>query len=1092
MRRAPVLARRSLWLALLSLVLLPLLGPGVPTARAEQLDLSNVWHGGPIADGMLVADRVIVHFAPGAVPTITAGKSGELTTDRADVNAVDQRFGVHAFARLFGDKPRSAQKLAGFDVLERIYAVDFDPQFPLADVVAAFQALPGVTQVEPVGLHHFMAVVPNDPQLNSQVWLRANTPGARDIRALAGWAHSAGDTSVVLADGDSGVDWQHPDLGGSGPNYARGNMWINWAEYNGAPLVDDDLNGKTDDIRGWDFVTGVTGEQTPPQDVNTPDNDPMDYEGHGTSTAGCMTAIANNATGVVGAAWRCKVMALRVGWLQAGSSIGVVRMDFAAQAISYATANGAKAFNASWGSSNSGGLGAAVDNASANNVLVVTAAGNDNLDSPSYLASRADVIAVAAVNSSDARASFTNFGTWVDVCAPGVGTLTTAFNRFGVGAAQHSYDAPSGTSFASPITCAVAGIIYSAFPGITAAQVRARLIAAVDEVDSRNPAFAGMLGSGRVNIAKVFNDHFFQIPNELPTVADALNTADTQDTVAVAGGAILDERVTLQARSVYVLGGWNPTFSSRDPINNKSILHPSSGEGAVLRAPAPIDTTVIVDGFEISGGVAIDQPFEPVTGRYGGGVLIKGGSPKLRNLKVDGNTAGSNNPLGSGGGGGAGIAVLSGNPVFEDIEVTNNTALIGPAVYVYRGAPAFRRANIHDNISLPGDGFSAFPDGGAVYIIDTNAPKKADVVSFYGSTISGHNVAGDGGGIYAQNSVLRLWGVTVRDNTATGNGVGLFLSGGSLDARNNTFQHNTRQGTVNNFGGGLYALNASVTLNGDTFRGNTAGFGGGGIYLDGCANASLTNVLAFGNTAAFFGSGAQTNGSSGVTITSCTVANNTGAAAGANGLYLSGGSATLSKNIFAFNGGGGSTLADGVHCQGSTTTFSCNVAFGNTAGNYGGCPDPTGSNGNVAGDPLFVNAAAFDYRVCATSPAAPAQSGACGLIGALGFITCSTGVEDHPQVTPARFAVEQNSPNPFNPRTVIRFELPTPGRARVTVYDLRGRTVRVLVDADLSAGAHDVTWNGLDDAGRAVSSGTYLYEVCSGDQRSVRKMGLLK
>ncbi len=1067
---------------------------GASAATADELDLTNVYHGGVPRDGMLVADRIIVHFAEGSTPQPTLGKDGRIVTGRADVDALDAAYGVHGFDKLFGETPATARArgLKGQDVLARIYAVDFDASHPLAEVVARYRALPGVTRVEPVGIHSLDAVVPNDPQLNAQAWLRATTPGARDIRAIAGWFYSAGDSSVVLAVGDSGVDWQHPDLGGSGPNYARGNIWINWDEYNGVPGFDDDHNGKIDDIRGWDFITGVTGEQNPPQDVSGADNDPMDYEGHGTSVAGCIAAIGDNGVGVVGGAWHCKVMPMRIGWLPPGAGIGVVRMDFAAQAIDYAVVNGARVFNASWGSSDSGGLGAAVTNAVLNNVVVVTAAGNDNADLPSYLGNRSDVIAAAAVTTSDTRASFSSYGAWVEVCAPGTGILTTAYNRFASGGSQHTYGTPSGTSFASPITCSVVGIIFSRFPGFTGAQARARLIASVDEVDSRNPGFDGLLGSGRVSMAKISSDHFFQVPDQCPTMLDALNTADLHDTVAVRGGVVLDESVQLQGKPMQVLGGWNAGYTSRDPVNNKAVLSPTAGDGAVLRAASPVDSNVVVDGFELRGGVASDQPFEPVTGKYGGGVLVKGASPKLRNLYVHDNIGGTNAALGSGGGGGGGIAVLGGMPIFQDVEVTANSALLGAGMYVHHGSPVFRRINLHANTSYAGDGFSVVPDGGGVYVINTSSPKLPELVSFYGGRIAGHAVSGRGGAIFASNSNVLLRGVTVEDNTATGNGAGLYVSTGSLDAKDDTLQSNTRQGTGSTVGGGLFANGAAVTLDGDLVKQNASGLGGAGIYLDSCINASLTRVALAGNNAGLFGGALYANACTGLTVSNCTVVSNTGALAGANGVYLSGGSAIVTHSILAFNGGGGSTLADGVQCQSASASFACNLVFSNTAGNYGGCPDPTGSNGNAAGDPAFCNLAGGDYRVASTSPAAPAQSGGCGLIGARNADCGSVAVEDHPSGQPAQLVVGQNVPNPFNPRTTIRFSLPEAGPVRVAVYDLRGRLLRVLVAATLPAGSHDVTWDGRDDQGRVVASGAYFYAVDGGAQRIVRKMGLLR
>ncbi|HEX9640265.1 MAG TPA: T9SS type A sorting domain-containing protein, partial [Candidatus Krumholzibacteria bacterium] len=93
---------------------------------------------------------------------------------------------------------------------------------------------------------------------------------------------------------------------------------------------------------------------------------------------------------------------------------------------------------------------------------------------------------------------------------------------------------------------------------------------------------------------------------------------------------------------------------------------------------------------------------------------------------------------------------------------------------------------------------------------------------------------------------------------------------------------------------------------------------------------------------------------------------------------------------------------------------------------------------------------------------------------------------------PTRLALEQNFPNPFNPRTTIRFELPLPSPVRLSIFDARGRQVRTLVDEVLPPGSYDEFWNGEDDARRAVASGVYFYELRAGTARELRKMLLLR
>jgi hypothetical protein len=103
-----------------------------------------------------------------------------------------------------------------------------------------------------------------------------------------------------------------------------------------------------------------------------------------------------------------------------------------------------------------------------------------------------------------------------------------------------------------------------------------------------------------------------------------------------------------------------------------------------------------------------------------------------------------------------------------------------------------------------------------------------------------------------------------------------------------------------------------------------------------------------------------------------------------------------------------------------------------------------------------------------------------------------TPVEDQPVALPTAVSLAGNYPNPFNPMTVIRFALPASQHAELAVFDVRGKKVRTLVSDMLPAGSHEVTWQGRDDQGRGVASGTYFYRLVTGDERHVRKMLLIK
>jgi subtilisin family serine protease len=221
------------------------------------------------------------------------------------------------------------------------------------------------------------------------------TPDA-DIDAPEAWELTTGSSDVVIAVIDTGVAYDHPDL--------TDNIWTNTGETSCSDGIDNDGNGYVDDCHGWDFI----GD----------DNDPTDYNGHGTHVAGIIAAVGNNNTGISGVMWQAKIMPLRF--------LGVNGIGTTADAVSailYANAKGAHVINNSWGGSGySQTLKDAIDASSA---VIVCAAGNNskNNDSvPFYPAgyTSSNLIAVAATNHDDALASYSNYGVnSVDVAAPG-------------------------------------------------------------------------------------------------------------------------------------------------------------------------------------------------------------------------------------------------------------------------------------------------------------------------------------------------------------------------------------------------------------------------------------------------------------------------------------------------------------------------------------------------------------------------------------------------------------------------------------------------------------------------------------------------
>jgi subtilisin family serine protease len=470
------------------------------------------------ATPLVVDDEFIVRFTPEAAMVIRAMRVYELgITGFSPLDDLAQTSGIIGYRPLFvGSDPVRDMQRGGQD-MSVWFVLRIDPN--ATDRHAAMTAFADsafVEHVEEIGIHP-VDKLPNDPSFPGQWGLKQNSD--KDIDAPEGWDTQTGSSAITVAVLDTGVRYFHKDLGGTGgtwanPSGANGNMWINAAEKNGAAGVDDDNNGFIDDWVGWDFVTAPAASCWAGEDCVGADNDPRDFNGHGTHCSGIVGALNNNGYGVASPAggWGTgtngttgngvKVMCLRIGHSAAygGGEVGLVRMDSAASAFYYAANKGAKVASCSWGSSDSGGLGSAVTFFINAGGLVFKAAGNSNNQTADYLCSRTDVYSVAATSQSDAKASFSSYGTWVDISAPGVTILSTWHNHSNPG--SDTFASLSGTSMATPLVASVAATVWSKHPTWTRAQVWDALRLNTDNIDAQNPSFLGKLGSGRVNLQK--------------------------------------------------------------------------------------------------------------------------------------------------------------------------------------------------------------------------------------------------------------------------------------------------------------------------------------------------------------------------------------------------------------------------------------------------------------------------------------------------------------------------------------------------------------------------------------------------------------
>lgn len=324
----------------------------------------------------------------------------------------------------------------GFEIIRKIPEIGYVVvRVPVGSVAESRKSLIGQPGIARVDLDYAKrpAYTPNDPRWNDQWHMRT-------IKADLAWDLSFGSpTQVALI--DTGLEVSHPDL--------AANVWVNSDEIAGN-AIDDDGNGYIDDRNGYDFVY-----------LDAITDDPL---GHGTACAGLIGGVQDNGIGVTGVAPRARIMGLKC-----CNDSGYLYDSYLVPAYIYAANNGARVLSMSYFSdrvSNAERLG--IDYCWNSGIVPVAAAGNENTNYPYYPGAYENVVAVAATNGNNDKAGFSNFGTWVDVAAPGVSLTTTTTGAGYTGGF-------AGTSGACPHVAGLAALLFGARPAATNAEVRAAL-----------------------------------------------------------------------------------------------------------------------------------------------------------------------------------------------------------------------------------------------------------------------------------------------------------------------------------------------------------------------------------------------------------------------------------------------------------------------------------------------------------------------------------------------------------------------------------------------------------------------------------------
>lgn len=454
--------------------------------------------------------------------------TGDIITGIQSMDSKNKQFKVKRFERVFRDAGFNEARHRKYG-LHLWYEITIDKGNSVSDAMKSYRADKQIMKVEPVykkaikgsfGKHfgprmleevHPSQVIllngSNDPLLSSQ-WHYNNTgqtggTAGADIRLFEAWKVETGKKNVIVAVTDGGVQTNHPDL--------AANMWVNEDEIPGNN-IDDDKNGFVDDINGYSFVT-ESGE--------------IGADHHGTHVAGTIAAVSNNGIGVAGIAGG------------SGSGDGVRIMSCAVfdsysatgfpESYVYAADNGAVISQNSWGYVVPGiyeeSVLAAIDyfiaeagkDANGNQTgpmsggIVIFAAGNDYSEDNYYPAYYEPVLAVAASTHKDLKANYSNYGSWVDISAPGGETFQSDEEGVVSTLANGEYGSFMGTSMACPHVSGIAALVVSRYgkSGFTPTVLRARLTHSVQNIDGLNPSYAGKLGAGRIHagLAVVANDN---------------------------------------------------------------------------------------------------------------------------------------------------------------------------------------------------------------------------------------------------------------------------------------------------------------------------------------------------------------------------------------------------------------------------------------------------------------------------------------------------------------------------------------------------------------------------------------------------------
>ncbi len=962
---------------------------------------------------------------------------------------------------------------------------------------------------------NYSKYTPNDAMF-SQLWYIIKTE-TDEV-----WDFVRDSSEILIAITDSGIKWNHPDL--------KENIWINPDESAGANInwdngtftgngADDDYNGKTDDLMGWDFFAN--------------DNNPMQdwaHNYHGTHVAGCASAEGDNGIGTVGPAFNARLLNCK-GASNYANSEGISN---GYQQITYAADMGADVINASWGGQayNLNYANTYINYAFNYGSLVVAAAGNANqLHGAGYIDAPADcpnALNVAATNSSDQKADFSDYGEPIDISAPGVGIVATVIENNGWASAQ-------GTSMASPIVAGIAGLVKSIHPELTPTTLRQRLESTADYIDDINSGYEGMLGSGRINaytaalydlVPKItvidqelteFDGDNDGIPNPGETVSLKVRLTNFQDlSTGISWANAENTTITLRCDQPGVVIE-DSTSTIGNIVAGNFVWNdeaPFKFSTASDLTTAPIDFTLFIQAnqdqeipynkeipFQVSLSLNYpDWPFS-LTGQAQSTPIFIDLDGNGTDEVIFGDLEGNINALDQN------MQQLAGFPVATSAGIVlpiasgdlNNDG--NPNLFVVNNnkeAIAYNNDGsvLFGPISLDNQITRAVP-----MIADVNGDGLEDAIV---CTMNGklHIFNADGSehaGYPAEFTGNFVFNAAVADLNQNGRKeIILQTISGNFLAIDYQTQENIA-GFPFVIGNTTEAAPVIADVDNDGYPEILATISGTGIIKavnhDGTEEFSHTinkmikqDVLAYdfnddGSKEILFTTfdgffyAIDTNGDP---LANFPLDLDTSIEGNMLLANLDGdGIAAIFGDV---NGWLHAIKADGSEAANFPINFNDNLKFAPALGDIDG-------NGNLN---LAVSNITAMNLIDLKRPAYSAwimHRGNPGRSGDMFNAMTDNNDLDVPQVNNALLG---NYPNPFNPETTISYSLKDAGHVSLEIYNLKGQKVRTLVNEKQSSGKHTIVWNGKDQNNSNVSSGIYFYKMRNGKYSSTKKMILMK